>query len=241
MLALKEVYCSYNQIKALRNISLNIAKGEAVAFLGPNGSGKSTLMKIINGIMFADKGSYYFDGNEITSKKMNDPAFSKNFHKRIGFLFQSSETQLFCTIVYDEVAFGPRQMGLTEEEVDRRTIDSLKLLNLEDLKDRTPYHLSGGEKRKTALASILVMNPDVLVLDEPMNGLDPKTKRFLSQLIIQLNRSGKTIICATHDFAYMEGVFNRAVVLSGEHTIARDDEYKKIINDEEFLIHNNII
>jgi cobalt/nickel transport system ATP-binding protein len=241
MIELKEIYCAYSKIKALRNINLNIAKGEAVAFIGPNGSGKSTLMRIINGIMFADKGSYVFDGNEITSKKMNDPVFSKAFHKRIGFLFQNSDTQLFCTSVYDEIAFGPRQMGMTEEEINIRTSDSLKLLSIEELQDRTPYHLSGGEKRKTALASILVMNPDVLVLDEPMNGLDPKTKRFLSQLIIQLNRSGKTILCATHDFAYMEGVFNRAVVLSGEHTIIRDDEYKKVINDEEFLIHNNII
>ncbi len=241
MIELKEIYCAYTQIKALRNINLNIAKGEAVAFIGPNGSGKSTLMKIINGIMFTEKGSYVFDGTEITSKKMNDPTFSKAFHKRIGFLFQNSDTQLFCTSVYDEVAFGPRQMGMTEEEINKRTTDSLKLLNIEELKDRTPYHLSGGEKRKTALASILVMNPDVLVLDEPMNGLDPKTKRFLSRLIIELNKSGKTILCATHDFAYMDGVFNRAVVLSGEHTIIRDDEYIKVINDEEFLLEHNII
>ncbi|TDT62331.1 energy-coupling factor ABC transporter ATP-binding protein [Fonticella tunisiensis] len=240
MIEIRNISFSYKDAPALKDINLYIAKGESIALIGPNGSGKSTLLKIINGILFPQRGEYFFDGTSITAKRLEDNAFSKKFHKRIGFVFQSSDSQLFNPTVYDEIAFAPRQMGLSEGEIERRVSDLLKLLQIEELRCRVPYHLSGGEKRKVAVASVLAHNPDVLVLDEPMNGLDPKTKRFLRDLLIKLNSHGKTIICSTHDFEYVDGVFKRAVVFSKEHTIIRDDEYGRIISDDEFLYENNI-
>jgi len=242
MIEIKDVSFSYNdKVNSLKNISLTIDSGEAVALIGPNGSGKSTFLKLINGLISPDRGSYIFDGVEITSKKLQDNIFSKGFHKRIGFVFQNSDVQLFCSNVYDEIAFGIRQMGMAEDEVNKRVQDILALLKINELKDRQPYHLSGGEKRKVAIASVLVMNPDVLVFDEPMNGLDPKTKTFLKELMITLNEGGKTILCSTHDFDYVKGVFKRAVVFSENHTIIRDGAHEEIISDTEFLKENNII
>ncbi|MDP4089221.1 MAG: ABC transporter ATP-binding protein [Bacillota bacterium] len=242
MIELRNVSYSYdNSFNALKDITLNIEPGEAVAFVGVNGSGKSTLMKIINGLVFPAGGTFSFDGIEITEKRLMDTSFAKAFHKRVGFVFQNSEAQLFCTTVYDEIAFGPRQMGMAEEEVKSRVEDILRLLHIEELAKRQPYHLSGGEKKKIAIASVLVLNPEVIVLDEPMNGLDPKTKRFLRELMIALNKAGKTILCSTHDFDYVQGIFKRAVVFSKEHTVIRDGSYEEIITDREFLIENNII
>jgi len=242
MIKMKNIYYSYEGgATALKNVNLQINAGESVAFIGPNGSGKSTLMKLINGLVSPSSGSYSFEGLEITSKHLQNDLFSKNFHKKIGFVFQNSEVQLFCSNVYEEIAFGIRQMGMIEDEVQKRVEDILKLLKVEDLKHRQPYHLSGGEKRKIAIASVLVMNPQVLVFDEPMNGLDPESKRFLKELMIILNSSGKTILCSTHDFEYVKGVFNRAIVFSKDHTVIRDGSYKEIMEDNEFLFSNNII
>jgi len=115
------------------------------------------------------------------------------------------------------------------------------LLNIEKLKEEHPYNLSGGEKKRVAIASVLAMNPDVITLDEPMNGIDPKGKSFLKDLLAVLNKSGKTIICATHDFEYIDGIFKRAIVFSEEHKIIRDNTYENIIKDKEFLRQYNII
>ncbi len=242
MIDINNVSYSYeNKVSALKNINLHIEEGEAVALIGVNGSGKSTLMKLINGLITPDSGSYLFAGEEINDKKLQNEQFSKSFHKKIGFVFQNSDVQLFCSNVYDEIAFGPRQMGMDEEEVKKRVEDTLKLLNIEELRNRQPYHLSGGEKKKVSIASVVVLNPDVYIFDEPMNGLDPKTKRFLKEFMININRAGKTILCSTHDFEYVKGVFKRAVVFSNEHTIIRDGVYDEIMNDSNFLYNNNII
>ena len=242
MLDLKNVSYSYdNKTLALKNINLNIKEGESVALIGVNGSGKSTLMMLINGLISPTCGEYFFDEEEITLKKLQNEKFSKSFHKKLGFVFQNSEVQLFCSNVYDEIAFGPRQMGLSEAEVNIRVEDTLKLLKIEELKDRHPFHLSGGEKNKVAIASVVSLNPDIYIFDEPMNGLDPKSKRFLREFMIALNNAGKTILCSSHDFEYFDGVFKRAVVFSNEHTIIRDGIYQEIIDDTVFLSDNNII
>ncbi len=242
MIDINNVSYSYeNKVFALKNINLHIGEGEAAALIGVNGSGKSTLMKLINGLITPDSGSYLFAGEEINDKKLQNEQFSKSFHKKIGFVFQNSDVQLFCSNVYDEIAFGPRQMGMDEEEVKKRVEDTLKLLNIEELRNRQPYHLSGGEKKKVSIASVVVLNPDVYIFDEPMNGLDPKTKRFLKEFMININRAGKTILCSTHDFEYVKGVFKRAVVFSNEHTIIRDGVYDEIMNDSNYLYDNNII
>ncbi len=240
MIKIKDLTYQYENFNALSDIFLEISEGESVALIGPNGSGKSTLLKVLNGLVFSNKGTYTFFNEEINEKKLKDNLFSKKFHQKMGFVFQNSDVQLFCPLVYEEVAFGPMQMSLTKEEVNMRTNDCLKLLNIEHLKHRVPYHLSGGEKKRVAIASILAMNPEVLVLDEPMNGLDPKSKQFLKELFIKLNNAGKTIICATHDFEYVQGVFKRAIVFSEEHKIIRDGNYEEIIKDEDFLKKHNI-
>jgi cobalt/nickel transport system ATP-binding protein len=212
-----------------------------VAFIGPNGSGKSTLLKLINGIVLPDSGSYLFSGEPVTRARLADGSFSRSLHRRIGLLFQNVDAQLFCPAVFDEVAFGPRQLGLDEAGVDGRVRDCLQLLGIEHLARRAPYHLSEGEKRSVALASVLALNPDVLALDEPMNGLDPRSKRFLREVIASLNAAGKTILCSTHDFAYVEDLFTRAVVISRDHAVARDDSYAAVLADRAFLADQDIV
>lgn len=241
MIKINNVTYSYNNRTALKDISTKINKGESVALIGPNGSGKSTFLKLLNGIIFPKEGEYIFNEKSITEKSLNNNNFSKLFHKKIGFVFQNSDTQLFCSSVYEEIAFGPRQMGIKDEEVNKRVHDCLKLLNIEKIKHEAPYNLSGGEKKRVAIACILSMNPEVIVLDEPMSGIDPKGKKFLKELMKKLNASGKTLICSTHDFEYVDGIFKRAIVFSCDHKIIRDDDYEKVIKDEEFLIKNNII
>ncbi|MGG7078416.1 energy-coupling factor ABC transporter ATP-binding protein [Clostridium sardiniense] len=241
MIKLENVHFSYKDKIALRDINIEIKEGESVALIGPNGCGKSTLLKVLNGILSPGEGKYIFDDDDITEKKLNDSAFSKKFHKRIGFIFQNSNAQLFCSTVYDEVAFGPRQMGLSEGEVQIRVNDCLELLDIKDLKDREPYNLSGGEKKRVAIASVLSLNPEVLVLDEPLNEIDPKGKKFIRELLIKLNESGKTIICSTHEFGYVKGIFKRGIVFSENHHVIKDDDFEKIFEDIEFLENNNIL
>jgi cobalt/nickel transport system ATP-binding protein len=241
MIELIGASCSYGEGDALSQVDITISRGDAVAIIGPNGCGKSTLLKLLNGIMPLRAGKYRFDGAEIDAHSLKDPAFAKRFHQRVGFLFQNSNAQLFCPVVYDEIAFGPRQMGLDEPEVHKRVKDCLQFLGIGKLKTRVPYHLSEGEKRKVALASVLALNPEVLVLDEPMNGLDPKMKRFLREVLLSLNGAGKTIICSTHDFKYIEDVFRTALVIGADHRVARCGPYHEIIQDRAFLQDQNIL
>lgn len=241
MIKLENISFTYKNKIALDNVNVHIEEGESVAIIGPNGSGKSTFLKVLNGIVFSHQGKYRFDNDEINEEALKDTKRLKLFHKRIGFVFQNSDAQLFCSTVFEEVAFGLMQMEIPEEEVNKRVSDCLNLLNIDKLKEEHPYNLSGGEKKRVAIASALAMNPEVITLDEPMNGIDPKGKRFLRDLLAALNKSGKTILCATHDFEYIEGIFNRAIVFSDEHKIIRDDKYEDVIKDEEFLRKYNII
>jgi len=241
MIEMKEVSFSYEGIQALNGINLRIEKGEAIALMGANGSGKSTLLKVINGIVSPSMGAYIFNGEEITRKKLQDGQFSKAFHQKIGFVFQNSDTQLFSTSVYDEIAFGPRQMGLSEEDVDKRVQDCLKLLNIEGFANRQPYHLSGGEKRKVAIACVLSLNPEVLVLDEPMNGLDPRTQRWLVGFLKELNEGGKTIITSTHNLELVQEISKRAILFDDKHGIAADLSTDKLLTEVELLKKVNLV
>lgn len=219
MIRLKNVCCAYDGLIALRHINLEIGRGDTVVLQGSNGCGKSTLLKLLNGLIFSEEGEYVFDGELITQDKMKNSKFSKNFHKRIGFVFQNPDVQLFCNNVHDEIAFGPIQMGLPEEEIKRRVSDLLTLLSIEHLKDRAPYHLSGGEKKRVALASVLSMNPEVLVLDEPLAGLDKSTQDWLLDFLQELQSAGKTLIISTHDDALAHLLGDRIVYMNEDHTI----------------------
>lgn len=241
MIEIIDVHYSYSGVTALSNINLNIEKGDAVALMGSNGSGKSTLLKLINGIIFPDRGIYRFNNEEITQKRLQDSQFAKRFHKRIGFVFQNSDTQLFCADVYDEIAFGPRQMGMDETETDQRVSDCLDLLNIQELKNRSPYHLSGGEKRKVAIACMLSLNPEVLVLDEPLNGLDPKTQRWLVEFLVQINKTGKTLITSTHNLELVHEISSRSVLFDEKHTIVADMPTEKLLEDIDLLKKVNLV
>ncbi len=180
------------------DLDLKVEEGTCLAVTGDNGSGKTTLFRIINGLSFPDKGEYLYKGTVINQAYLKDNACSKRFHKEIGYLFQNPDTMLFNSGVYDEVAFGPRQMGLKDEEVDERVKDCLRLFGIENLAGKVPYHLSGGQKKWVALASVIALNPEVLVLDEPFAGLDSKKEAWLLDFLKELNKAGKTLIIATH-------------------------------------------
>lgn len=223
------------------SISFDITAGESVAVLGANGSGKSTLLKILCGLLHPQAGSLKVFGETISEELLEDDAFSQRFHRRVGFIFQSSDVQLFNNRVEDEIAFGPSQLGLPEREVRRRTADMLKMLDIEHLKERPPYRLSGGEKRKVALAAVLILNPEALILDEPGAGLDPKTQRWLTHLLLELNRRGRTIVLSTHNLEMAHTVTRRSLVLSEDHRLVFDGATPQVLSDRALLSQVNLI
>lgn len=198
MIKLDDICFAYDSTPVLKHFSTEVADGEFVVIKGDNGCGKSTLLNIINALEFAEIGTYTFDGTVIDKKAMKNEQFEKAFHQKIGYVFQNTDAQLFCSSVYDEIAFAPRQMQLDEAEVAKRVDDMLKLTGTEHLKERAPFHLSMGEKKKVAVASVLAMNPQVLILDEPMNFLDKKSREWLVEFLNQMHSVGKTIIIVSH-------------------------------------------
>lgn len=198
MIKLDDICFAYDSTPVLKHFGTEVADGEFVVIKGDNGCGKSTLLNIINALEFAEIGTYTFDGTVIDKKAMKNEQFAKAFHQKIGYVFQNTDAQLFCSSVYDEIAFAPRQMQLDEAEVAKRVDDMLKLTGTEHLKERAPFHLSMGEKKKVAVASVLAMNPQVLILDEPMNFLDKKSREWLVEFLNQMHSVGKTIIIVSH-------------------------------------------
>lgn len=219
MIKLENICFEYDDSVALKDINLEIAKGECIGIEGDNGCGKTTLIKLLNGLIFPTSGNYFFEGKGINQRAMKDNLFSKAFHSKVGYVFQNPENQLFCGSVLEEIAFGPRQMGLTEDEITLRCNDVMKLMGIEQLADRAPYHLSGGEKKKTALACVLSMNPEVLIFDEPLNGLDRKSREVLLQVMKSLKVAGKTLIIATHDEALLNTISDRIITIGEDHSI----------------------
>lgn len=191
MITLEKVCFAYEHEVALRYVDLQIEKGDSVVIQGPNGCGKSTLIKLLNGIIYPSEGHYFYKNHEITEKTLKDRQFAKWFHQQMGYVFQNADTQLFCGSVEEEIAFGPVQMGLSETEVRQRTEDCLQLFGIEKLEKDRHDHLSGGEKRKVSLACILSLNPEVLILDEPLAGLDKKTQDMLLEFLQSFHKAGK--------------------------------------------------
>lgn len=216
---LSHINYNYEEVSALNDISLEIYAGELIFFTGPNGCGKSTLFKLLNGLIFPTKGEYYFDNKKIDKNTLQDNIFTKNFHKRIGYIFQNPDVQLFNATVYDEIAFGPRQMNLNEEIIHQRINELLIYLNIQHLQDRPPYHLSGGEQKKVALAAILALNPDVLMIDEPLNGLDNKTRQWFKEFLMDFIKANKTILISTHEQELLSLPHSRIIKFNDEHTI----------------------
>ncbi|MGQ9718250.1 MAG: energy-coupling factor ABC transporter ATP-binding protein [Nitrososphaerales archaeon] len=199
---------------ALDGVDIRIARGERVAILGLNGAGKSTLLMLIDGLYRPSKGSVHVLGMPTNG----------NTHKvrmKVGLVFQDPNDQLFCPTLWEDVAFGPLNMGLDKEEVTRRAEDALKAVGLYGLKDKAPHHLSTGEKKKATIASVLAMNPEVLVLDEPTANLDSKSRIELIGLINNLHKRQRiTLVVATHDLDFIPMVADRAYVLNRGHVVA---------------------
>ncbi len=231
----------YDQIPALSEIDLEVVDGDNLAIIGANGSGKSTLLQIMGGLRYPSAGRFLFREAEVSEKSLRNKGFLKSFRKSVGYVFQDSDVQLFCPTVLDELLYGPLQLDLDEKDALDRAFEVMQMLNIEPLKNRPSYMLSGGEKKKVAIASVLTMNPEVLLLDEPTNGLDPKTQCFLVELMFALRDAGKTLVVATHDLSLVGELQARVAVLSEEHRIEKIGGGNEILGDQDLLLRANLI
>lgn len=234
-------YSYIPQLPIFTDINLQIAEGESVVILGANGCGKSTLLKILGGLVPATSGQVFALGQELTADRMQDQAFLTELRQQVGFVFQNSDSQLFSATVRDEIAFAPLQAGLSLSEASQRVEETANLLGIGHLVDRPPYKLSGGEKKKVALASVLSVNPKVLLLDEPTNGLDPRTQFWLVELLAALQKVGKTVITATHDLSIVEEIAQRAIIFREGHSLAADGKPLELLANRSLLLDVNLI
>lgn len=214
--------------QALYGVDLAVARGERVALLGPNGAGKTTLALHLNGILRAGTGTIRIGGLEV---RANDRQTLREVRRRVGLVFQDPDDQLFMPTVRDDVAFGPANLGLRGAELAERVDEALNAVGMADVADRPPHHLSFGQRRRVAVATVLAMRPEVLVLDEPTSNLDPASRRELADVIRSLD---VTVLLVTHDLPYALELCPRAVVLSGGVIVA-DGATADILADETLL------
>jgi len=239
---LEKVSYSYqDKIPALSDVSLDIKEGDHLALVGANGSGKSTLLQILGGLKYPATGKFFFGETEVSEKSLRNREFLRRFRRNVGYVFQDSDVQLFCPTVLDELLYGPLQLEMSEEEGMKRAFEVMQMLEIEPLKDRPSYMLSEGEKKKVAIGSVLTMNPQTLLFDEPTNGLDPRTQVFLVELLFALRESGKTIVLATHDLGLVAELGARVVVLSEDHRMERSGSTDEILGDQDLLLRVNLI
>lgn len=228
-------------VAALAAIDLTIHSGQHVAIVGANGSGKSTLLKMLDGLVFPTSGAIRAFGAPLTEDALEDPAYRRDFRARVGFVFQEADVQLFCSDAYVELAFGPLQLGLARDEVEHRVREAAQQLRVEGILDRPPYTLSGGEKKRVAIASVLAMQPHVLLLDEPTNALDPRSQVWLLDVLEDWKHEGRTVVMATHDLSAAAESADRIVVLSEDHTIVADGTPEEVLLQRELLLSVNLI
>jgi cobalt/nickel transport system ATP-binding protein len=229
-----------SNIAALERVSFDLHYGEVVALVGANGSGKSTLLKLLDGLVFAAQGEIKAFGRVLSESAFQDRRFTREFRSRVGLVFQDPDVQLFSPTVWDEVIFGPLQMRLPLPEVEARGREALELLQISHLKDRAPYLLSGGEKKKVSLAAALSLRPEVLLLDEPTNGLDPCSQGNLIDLL-QAPSERKTLVFSTQDLDVVEEIATRVIVLGNHHNIEADGRPDDFLFDSDFLLRTNLI
>jgi len=225
---------------ALENIRLTVCTGESLVILGANGCGKSTLLKLLDGLYFPTQGSISAFGQPLTEETLREDEFNFAFRRRVGLVFQDSDVQLFSPSVLDEVAFAPLQLGISRAEINKRVDSALEALRIEKLRDRAPHRLSGGEKRRVALASLLTLQPEVWLMDEPTTGLDPRSQSWLVEFIHEQQKLGKTLITATHDLAIAEEIASKIYVFSEDHQIVASGQPADILNDHELLHRCNL-
>jgi cobalt/nickel transport system ATP-binding protein len=236
----KDISFDYEGIEAIRALSLEIARGERIALLGANGSGKSTLLKILDALYFPSRGVVLFDGRPLPREQQAEDGFWLNFRRRVALVFQNPDAQLFNPTVFDEVAYGPLQLQWSKEEIATKVEEALRFMAISDLRDRAPYRLSSGEKKRVAIASVLVLDPDILLLDEPTAMLDPRSQSQIIDLIQQWRGSAKTVITATHQIEIVEDIADRVLVMEAGAVIARGNP-REILSDHGLLLRANLV
>jgi len=236
----RDIVYRYEDVTALDALTLSVVRGERVAFVGANGSGKSTLLRLLDGLYFAERGSVAFCGEQLTEAGFQDDDFARAFRRRVGLVFQNPDVQLFNPTVFDEVAFGPLQMRWPKEEIRARVAGALELMEVAHLKDRPPHRLSGGEKKRVALASVLVLYPEVLLLDEPTSALDPASRSRVIDLLVDARGGAKTVVTATHDLDVVEDIADRCFVFAGGRVVAEGPP-SEILGDEALLRRTGLI
>ncbi len=237
----KEVTYAYESKQpALDRVSFHVQEGESLAVLGANGSGKSTLLKLLDGLYFPNRGSIHAFGAPLTEAALREDEFNFAFRRRVGLVFQDPDVQLFSASVLEEVAFAPLQLGVSREEVNQRVERALEDLRILGLRHRPPHHLSGGEKRRVAIASILSLDPQVWLLDEPTSGLDPRSQSWLVEFILKLHAEGRTVITATHDLDVAMQVATRVHVFGEDHRLAASGLPQEILTDHDLLHRCNL-
>ncbi len=230
----------YNDITALNDLSLSIKRHQRVAILGANGSGKSTFLRLLDALYFSDKGAISAFGENLTEEAFADEEFAFRFRRRVALVFQNPDVQLFNPTVFDEVAFGPLQLRWSKDEIRRRVGETLEMMEIAHLKDRSPHRLSGGEKKRVALASVLILDPEVLLLDEPTAALDPKSQGRVVDFLIGWGGGAKTIVTATHDLDVVEDIADYCFVFQNGR-IAGEGTPAQILADGELLESTNLI
>ena len=236
---LSDVSFRYSEVTALDALSLSVYPGECLAVLGANGSGKSTLLRMLAGLCFPERGNVKFFGETLTEEALAGEAFARSFRRRVGVVFQNPDVQLFNPTVFDEVAFGPLQMEWPREEILERVHRAMADLGIEALKDRPPHRLSGGEKKRVALASVLVLDPDVLLLDEPTAALDPQSQGHMIDFLFGC-LGKKTIITSTHSLEVAHEIADRCLVLQ-KGRLAASGSSAEILDDTALLERTHLL
>jgi energy-coupling factor transport system ATP-binding protein len=235
MIETKDIHYSYqNKVEALKGISLTINDGDFVAIMGQNGAGKSTLVKHFNGLLKPSTGTVLVDGVETT--KTSVAALSRN----VGFVFQNPDHQLFSETVEEEIGFALKNFGYQPEVVEERITWALNLLSLTQYRKTSPFLLSGGERKRVALASVLAWNPQTLILDEPTIGQDHEQKEKLRQFILQMQMQKKTVVAVTHDVEFVAEC-NPRVILMRDGQVIADGEGKEILTNSNLLRESSIV
>ncbi|MCX7622178.1 MAG: ABC transporter ATP-binding protein [Thermomicrobium sp.] len=234
-------YAYHGRIVALDGVDLTVRAGETLVVLGPNGSGKSTLLKVLDGLYRPTSGRFLAFGRDVTAAA-DDPELGYWLHRRVGLVFQEPDVQLFSPTVFDDVAFGPLQLGWPPEQVRASVTRVLAELRLAHLADRAPYELSGGEKKRVALATVLVMEPEVVLLDEPTANLDPRSRAELIDLLAALQARGRTLVIATHELDLAALLATRVVVFGErEHRPIAEGAPEEILADQDLLRRANLV
>jgi cobalt/nickel transport system ATP-binding protein len=237
---LRDVDFSYHDVKALDGLNLTIEPGQRVVLLGANGSGKSTLLSLLDALCFPAQGSLAFRGEPLTEKRLNSREVEFDFRRRVGLVFQNPDIQLFNPTVFDEVAFGPLQLRWPSEEIRERVSEILEEMGIQQLKDRSPHQLSTGEKKRVALASVLILDPEVLLLDEPTAALDPRSESGMIDFLVGCSGGRKTVVTATHDLDLIEDIADCCHVFQNGRIVASGVP-GEILADHELMRRTNLV